>query len=258
MIFKILQLNMNANNYWDTIIPYLTSHNFDVINLQELTGKNTVSGNMKSKIDVFEELQKKISSRYNGELSINTRYSSDPQNSYMGNAIFYKKEFTVVEKKFLTLYNSKEPFPSEMTHYEGLGRTAMHLKLDIGAIEISFINAHLAWAKTPTEEMHQTKQGEIFLKFMKSISAPFVLCGDFNPDPDQPLVQKMNKLARNLTSEYHITNTLNPRTHRAKVLFPPGVAVDYIYISNDLKVKNFSVIEEDISDHLGLTAEIEI
>lgn len=249
---------MNANNYWGALIPYLKSHDFDVIHLQELTGKNTVSGNMNSQIDVFVELQKILSSQYNGELSINTRYSSDPHNSYMGNAIFYKKTFTLKEKNILTLYERTEPFPSEMNHYEDLGRTAIHLKLAIKGQTITFINAHLAWAKTPQEEPHQTKQGEIFLKYLKTIPAPFILTGDFNLSPDQPLVQKINKLARNLTDEYHITNTLNPRTHRAKVLFPPGVAVDYIYISNDLEVKTFAVIEEDISDHLGVTAEIEI
>ncbi len=249
---------MNANNYWNTLIPFLTSHNFDIINLQELTGKNTVSGNMNSQIDVFEELQKILSTQYNGELSINTRYSSDPQNSYMGNAIFYKKTFTLKGEHILTLHKRTEPFPAVLTHYEELGRTAMHLKLAIDGTIISIINAHLAWAKTPVEEPHQTKQGEKFLEFLKTIHLPFILTGDFNLDPDQPLVQKINKLARNLTSEFHVTNTLNPRTHRAKVLFPKGVAVDYIYISNDLKVKNFSVIEEDISDHLGLIAEIEI
>src|SRR5258708_5801499 len=77
MKIKLLQLNMNANNYWDSLILFLNSHDFDVIHLQELTGKDTVSGNMNSQIDVFEELQKILSSQYNGELSINTRYSSN-------------------------------------------------------------------------------------------------------------------------------------------------------------------------------------
>ena len=258
MTIKLLQLNMNANNYWYSLISFLNSHDFDVINLQELTGKHTVSGNMNSQIDVFEELQKILSLRYNGELSINTRYSSNPNTSYMGNAIFYKKAFTLKEKHIQSLHELREPFPSERNNYEDLGRTALHIKLDLYGTIVSFINAHLAWAKTPQEEPHQTRQGEIFLTFLETIPAPFILSGDFNLSPDQPLIQKVNKLARNLTSEYHITNTLNPRTHRAKVLFPKGVAVDYIYISRDLQVKNFVVIEEDISDHLGLTAEIEI
>ena len=141
MKIKLLQLNMNSNNYWNTLVPFITSHDFDVIHLQELTGKNTVSGNMNSQIDVFEELKKILSSKYNGELSINTRYSSDPNNSYMGNATFYKKKFIIEDKNILTLHKRTEPFPSEMTHYEDLGRTAIHLKLSIDDKQISFINA---------------------------------------------------------------------------------------------------------------------
>src|SRR6185437_10832702 len=146
-------------------------------------------------IDIFEELLKILSPGYRGELSINTRYSSDPANAYMGNAIFYKKEFTLKEKDILILHQRTEPFPSEINHYEDLGRTALYVKLAINGTLVSFINAHLAWAKTPEEEPHQTKQGEIFLNYLNTISSPFIISGDFNLDPEQPLVQKLNKLA---------------------------------------------------------------
>ena len=36
------------------------------------------------------------------------------------------------------------------------------------------------------------------------------------------------------------------------------VAVDFIFVSSDITVKHFAVIEEDLSDHLGLTVEVEI
>jgi endonuclease/exonuclease/phosphatase family metal-dependent hydrolase len=258
MTLKLLQLNINADNYLTSLFPYLTSNTFDVIQFQEVTGKNTVNGNINSQVDVYEELQKILSPEYKSELSISTRYSSDPINSYMGNATFYKKEFLLQAKQILTLYKSSAPFPSEVNHYEDVGRTVLHLELVIQGKRISFINAHLAWAKTSQEEPHQTHQGEIFLTYLKTVPAPFILTGDFNLDPHQPTIQKITKLARNLTDEYHISNTLNPRTHRAKELFPKGVAVDYICISSDLTVKNFSVVQEDISDHLGLTTEIEI
>src|SRR5207302_4439037 len=109
----------------------------------------------------------------------------------------------------------------------------------------SFINTHLAWAKTPTEEPHQTKQGEKVVAYLQTVSHPFILSGDFNLDPMQPTIQKINKLARNLTEEFHVQNTLNPQNHRAKVLFPKGVAVDYMYVTKDLSVKNFAVVEEN-------------
>jgi endonuclease/exonuclease/phosphatase family metal-dependent hydrolase len=257
MTIKILQLNINSDNYWNQLVSYLTSSDFDIIQLQELTGKDTINGNINSKRDVFAELQKLLSDKYNAELAIAQRYTSSPF-SYMGNATFYKTSFELIKKKELQLSSYGGPFPSELTSYEGIGRKVLHLTFEIENKQISFLNAHLAWAKTPTEEPHQTKQGEILLNYLETVSHPFVLTGDFNLDPQQPTVQGINKLAHNLIEENHVTNTLNPRTHRAKILFPTGVAVDYIYVSKDLKIKNFSIVEEDISDHLGLTAEIEI
>jgi len=257
MTIKFLQLNINGDNFWDKLITYLTSHDFDVMHLQEVTGIDTICGIIDSKRDVFAELQKILQENYHGELSICQRYTSG-QESYMANATFYKKIFSLHEKTELVLAKPDGLFPSDSVAFEKLGRTLLHLKLEAEGKTVSFLNTHLVWAKTPKEEPHQTEQGKTLLNYLQTVPEPFILSGDFNLDPEQPTLQKINRVARNLTDHYHVINTLNPRTHRAKVLFPPGVAVDYIFTSKDLTVKNFAVIEEDLSDHLGLTAEIEI
>lgn len=257
MIISLLQLNINSDNYWNKLITYLTSNDFDILHLQELTGKDTINGIFHSKHETFTELQKILKEKYKGELSISQRYSSSPD-SYLGNAIFYKNSFSLSEKKEIQLYSYGGPFPSDATTFEKVGRSLLHLKLTKGGKEISFLNTHFAWAPTPKEEPHQTKQGEILLNYLRNIQEPFVLTGDFNLDPEQPLINKLSNLATNLTKLYRITNTLNPQNHRVKELFPPGIACDYIFTSPKIKVEDFSVVEEDLSDHLGLTAEIEI
>ncbi|SRR6266568_2269186 len=257
MTIKLLQLNINGDNYWDKLVSFLTSHDFDVLHLQELTGKDTRSGNINSNRDVFAALQKMLGDEYEGELTITQRYTSSTF-AYMGNGTFYKKAFSLLEKKEIILSTYGEPFPSDAISYEGIGRKILHLTIEIEKKRVSFLNTHFAWAKTPTEEPHQTKQGEILVNYLQTVPHPVVLSGDFNLDPGQPLIKKINHLARNLTEENHVTNTLNPRTHRAKELFPKGVAVDYIFTSRDVAVKNFSIVEDDISDHFGLSVEIEI
>jgi endonuclease/exonuclease/phosphatase family metal-dependent hydrolase len=257
MTIKLLQLNINADNYWDKLVTFLTSHDFDILQLQEITGKDTRAGNINSQRDVFSQLQKILEKNYEGELTITQRYTSSPF-AYLGNGTFYKKTFSLIEKKEIVLSTYGGPFPSELKTYERVGRKALHLNLEIEGKHISFLNTHFAWAKTSKEEPHQTKQGEILVEYLQKVTHPFVLSGDFNLDPQQPTIHKINHLARNLTEENHVSNTLNPQNHRARELFPPGVAVDYIFVSRDLKPKNFSVIEDDLSDHLGLTAEIEI
>jgi len=258
MVLSFLQLNINADNFWDNLIPFLTKNNFDILQLQEIAGKESISGNIATKRDVFAELNKIFGERYDSELAISQRYTSSPS-SYFGVATFYRKKFQLVEKNIITLYERTTPFPSDAQSYEKVGRNLLHLTLSIDGKTISFLNTHLAWAKTTKEQPHQTQQGEILFNYLQTVPSPFIFSGDFNIDPEQPLIKKFNSLAKNLIDEYHIVNTLNPRKHRAQVLFPPGAAVDYIFVTEDLAVKNFAVLEnEDISDHLGLTAEIEI
>ena len=248
---------MNGDNYWNKLSNFLSTHDFDVIQFQEVFGNHTVVGNLNTQIDCFEELKKLLKNTHKGELTIMQRYESNPA-AYLANATFYKKEFTLTDINQLTLHKNPRPFPKVPSGFESVGRNLLHLELTIHDKNISFLNAHLAWAKTPKEEPHQTKQGKILLNYLKSVPAPFVFTGDFNLDPNQPLIKKLNKFAKNLTTKNNVMTTLNPNTHRAKMLFPPGVAVDYIFVTPDLTVKHFEIIHEDLSDHLGLVVTIEI
>lgn len=255
MLISILQLNINSDNHWDKLTNFLKKSDFDILMFQEVTGRETKCGNIDSKRDVFKELQALLCADFNGELAKSDVFTSSPQ-SYNAVSIFFKKQYTLIDKNILTLHKRKEPFPSEAKSFEGLSRNLLHIRLLINNKYISFLTIHAAWAKTPQEEPHQTMQGEILLSYLKTIPAPFILTGDFNLDPQQPLIKKISMFTRNLISENNITNTLNPRIHRSKALFPPGAAVDYIFITHDVALKEFSVIEEDISDHFGLSAKI--
>src|SRR6266404_7599535 len=102
MTIKLLQLNINGDNYWEKLVSFLTSCDFDVLQLQELTGKDTRSGNINSQRDIFAELQKILQENYEGELTITQRYTSSPF-AYMGNGTFYKKAFSLLEKKEIVL-----------------------------------------------------------------------------------------------------------------------------------------------------------
>ncbi|MGI8419148.1 MAG: endonuclease/exonuclease/phosphatase family protein [Candidatus Levyibacteriota bacterium] len=257
MTISLLHLNINADNFWDSLIPFLNSHDFDIIHLQEVTGKETRCGNFYSKRDTFAELQNVLKDTHYGELSITQRYTSSPH-SYFGNATFYKRAFSLLEKKEIVLYHEIDFFPSDAKTFEGVGRKLLHLKLAVDGKAISFLNTHFAWGPTPHEQPYQTEQGNTLIAYLKTIDKLFVFTGDLNLTSDQPTIQKLGEIATNLTQKKHITNTLNPRLHKVKQLFPQGLAVDYIFLTEGITVKSFAVLEDDISDHFGLTAVLEI
>lgn len=258
MVLSVLQLNINADNYWDNLIQYLHNNDYDVILLQELAGIETVFGNINCTRDTYLELHKELHNKYTGEFILTDQISSS-DTAYFGNAIFFKKQFKLLDKRLIYMHKNSRPFPSSAKGFEKLGRGLLHVKLEIEEKPISFLTTHFAWAKRPQEEAHQTVQGKILLNYLQSIKAPFILTGDFNMANDQPTIRKISELTQNLVDKFTITNSLNLREHRASKFFPNGCCVDYIFISPDLTAKEAVVLEkEDISDHLGISAKIEI
>lgn len=259
MILKILQLNINADNYFSNIKNFLNSHNFDIINLQEVTGKGTVAGNINCKIDCFKELKKNLESNYNFKIAISDRFTSDPINSYMSNTTFYKKNLALISKKVLYLHKRTDLFSSSSQNFQDESRNVIILKFKNEDKKFYVLNTHLAWGKDDVEKDFMRSQNLKLINFISKLKEPFILTGDFNISPLQPSILDLNKLAINLTSKYNTTNTLNPRTHRAKHLFPKGLAVDYIFLGNGFYETNFKVLNDfDLSDHLGLTCDVEI
>lgn len=257
MILSIFQLNIHSDNHWDNLVSFLKSNSFDILLFQEITGLGTICGTINSKRDCFRDLSMLLEAGYCGELAISNGFTSGPD-AYIGNAVFYNKKFTLINKKTIILNSLESPFPSDSISFENTGHNILHLDLSVNNKLLSVLTTHGAWAKTSEEHPHQTEQGEKLLAYLKNISTPFIFTGDLNLNPAQPLIQKISELARNLITENNIPNTLNPRLHRSGNLFPGGVAVDYIFVSQDLKLIDFEVVENDISDHFGLIAKIEI
>ena len=259
MKLKILQLNINADNYFLNVSDFLKSHDFDIINLQEVAGKSTIAGNVNCKIDCFKELKKILEPSYNCEIAISDRFTSDPINSYMANATFFKKSLALISADTLILHKAEGIFSSSSQDFQNESRNAIILKLKYENKEFYVLNAHLVWGKDDIEKDFMRIQNLKLVEFVSKIKQPFILTGDFNISPLQPSILDLNKIATNLTSKYNITNTLNPRTHRATHLFPKGLAVDYIFLGNGFYDTYFQVLTDpDLSDHLGLTSDVEI
>lgn len=251
MKIKILQLNMFKGRYIDTMLDYIKKEDFDILQLQEVAGP----GASYNDIDCFKTLQNHLD--LDGELATCLKMQ-DHENAYFGNATFYRKTFRMVRSECIWLKPYMEV--NSEVRIEDHPRCALHLEIEIKGKTVHFINCHLAWGPKPNDEEYKLNQAKILVDYVKKLNGPFVLTGDFNVTPNSQIVKWFDELGRNLVAENNITNTLNSRTHRAKEeLFPPGLAVDFIYASKDIHTHSFHVLDDlDLSDHLGLTAEVEI
>ncbi|HEY1096153.1 MAG TPA: endonuclease/exonuclease/phosphatase family protein [Alphaproteobacteria bacterium] len=83
-----------------------------------------------------------------------------------------------------------------------------------------------------------------------TLGGPTILTGDFNLAPESPSLNVLNDNMRNLCVENNIETT---RNFTAKRLVE---VCDYIYVSRDIKVKNFYVPDDIMSDHQPLVLEL--
>ncbi|MBP9719471.1 MAG: hypothetical protein KBD46_03295 [Candidatus Levybacteria bacterium] len=268
MQLKLLQLNIFQGKFLPQIIDYVKKHDFDILQFQEVSGGSMSKGGVWSGeragmtasnpktvgIDCFETIKEKLT--YQGVLNI-TIAKRDDHTSYFGNATFFKPtlKLEAMQEIFLKPYGEvgDTPFPPQ-----DAPRAALTTTFSLNNKDITFINCHLAWGPTSEDEPHKVAQGKILYEYVKSLTTPFVLTGDFNVDQNSQVVTWMNSLGRNLVTEKGIINTLNPNIHPAKV-FPPGLGVDFAFVTKDIKVTDFHLVDTpDLSDHLGLSLTLEI
>lgn len=271
MKFSLLQLNIWQGAFLPTVIDYLTHHDFSVIQLQEVSGGVFSTGGAYKMpglqdsplnpitlgIDSKKELERAFS-QYRLIEARTTRIIGDTE-SYNSNVTLIKNDISVTQAEILWLehyyeYKALEDFAPSISP-----RNALIVKANILGQQIEFINTHLPWGPNPLDTRYKVAQAQKLYDYIAHLSVPFVLTGDFNATPETKRVTMFEALGKNLVKEYAVTNTLNPRLHKAKQLFPQGLAVDYIFTSRLLNVTNFSLIDApDMSDHLGLMIEIDL
>lgn len=244
---KFLTLNLYKGKCLKKVLSFLQNEKFDLIHLQEVSGHSVSFDD----IDCFTEIQK--NSPLKGELFISWHRQNAPQ-SYFGNATFFHPSFKVQERRNIWLRPFREIEGSDKDPSLH-PRSALFLRLSDGTQAFWSINTHLAWGPTPQDAPYKIEQARILAREIEKLDAPFILSGDFNVVKDTEVVRLLESSGSNVTKD--VTNTLNPRLHRVKELFPPGLSVDFIITDPSIRAENLEVLEKlDLSDHLGIRGEL--
>lgn len=246
MQFKLLNLNIYGGKYYDNIVSFVRTSDFDILCFQELKA-GTLGF---TRTNILEQLKKDL--KMEAEFAFTTNLVGD-KSSYDGNAIFYKNGLKTRNRQIVQLYPFLEVLPNQ-TIFNSYPRNALSLDFLIDNTTFSVINTQLAWNIKPEETRAQLAVGQKLFEFVKNFKNDYVLAGDFNLESDSHTVSQFGKVGRNLTQENGLTNTLNPRTHRAKEIFPKGLAVDFIFTTSNIRVEEFKLVDTpDLSDHFGLS-----
>lgn len=132
-------------------------------------------------------------------------------------------------------------------------RNIQYVKIDTKDGPRVIINFHGLWnGKGKGDSEDRLLQSDKIIDFIKKVSNPVVLCGDFNLLPETESLKKFEEMGlRNLIKENGITST------RTSLYTKPERYADYVFTSNDIKIKKFKVLPEEVSDHSALLLDFE-
>jgi endonuclease/exonuclease/phosphatase family metal-dependent hydrolase len=170
---------------------------------------------------------------------------------WYGLAIFVKKDLEVKEEGEIFVYKNRG-FISDKdagNHARNLQYIILRTAKGMRAI----VNFHGLWngmGKSDTED--RLSQSDNIVAFLRTLSRPSVLCGDFNLLPDTQSIKKIEDAGmRNLIKEFGITST------RSNFYKKPLRFADYTFVSSDIAVHDFKMLPDEISDHLAMYLDFE-
>jgi endonuclease/exonuclease/phosphatase family metal-dependent hydrolase len=89
---------------------------------------------------------------------------------------------------------------------------------------------------------------------LSSIDSPLIFAGDLNTSYESDAIKVFeNSLLRNLTEENNIKTTLSQLSR-----VPIDVPCDYIFVSKNVHVNEFTVSEKIVSDHKALVLDFDV
>lgn len=163
----------------------------------------------------------------------------------IGNSVISKYPIKSIETEPVLSPALNERKPEENDWYEN--RVILKCVFDVCGKEVVFISTHFGLNKS--ERLRMVKS---LVEIIDNETRPIVLMGDFNTSPDSldliPIYERLVNVAEIKGKKYEKTFESSN----------PTVTLDYIFVSKEINILDFNVVDKVLSDHLPITAILEI
>lgn len=241
---KILQLNVWSGRLFNTLGILLEQEKPDIICFQE-----GVSMPVVMPCGFFRSVEE-VASRYGMHIADAPLFGFQlaTQQAQFGNYVLSKLPITDCNITFTYgQYEANFDFLTEdykMVNvlHAGFDRADQPLHV------LTIHGFHVPQHKNGNEET--ISQCQFLLGYIRKLTGDVILTGDFNLAPDSDSIKILDKELHNLTKESELETT---RTF----LTPKTETCDYIFVNDQVKVKNFYASDIIASDHKALVMEFE-
>lgn len=236
---KLITLNIWGGRVRNPLIKFVHKHkDIDIFCLQEVyynAHRTITNENFELSLNIFADLQKLLPNHH-------AIFKPAVENVY-GVAILVKNTIDILGEGEINIHQKQ--------HYPGIGvnhdRNLQWIECKWNNQIYSILNVHGLWngqGKKDTPERIQ--QSQRIRQFMDTINTPKILCGDFNLRPDTESMRILEENMNNLVTTHQVRST------RTSYYKKEEQFADYILTSPEIIVNEFSVMNDEVSDHSPL------
>lgn len=253
---RIISLNVWGGRLLEPLVAFLRSraNDVDIFCFQEIL--SNTAPNTPEIVDVWNtQVMEHIQSALPDHAGIFAGYQvADAQrlpglvqtgSTEFGNAIFVRRNIQTLRHGAVIIHGEQDGAKS-IDH--SLPRNLQHIHVFINDRPVTIMNMHGLWIPGfgKGDDPSRIAQSERVRAFMKEVSGDSILIGDMNLNPDTQSLALLKEGMRDLIVEYKITNT------RSAMYSKEGKFADYCFVSSGVTVQAFSVLNDEVSDHLPL------
>lgn len=244
---KIEVLNIWGGTLLDLLINHIKrqANEIDIFCFQEVL--KGYSGNRltyeKATVDIFNQIEEILPNHVG--------YFAPIQNNQEGLGMFIRKTIPITIQSDIFVYRWKDAM--ENNDARTLGRNLQYVQFMRNGEQITVGNFHGLWnGKDKIDSSDRIEQSNKIRQFLDKQKGKKILCGDFNLLPGTESLKILEKGMRNLIVEYSVKSTRSSLYKKSERL------ADYVLVSPDVKVIDFYVLPDEVSDHLALVVEVDI
>lgn len=258
---KLISLNTWGGKFFESLVDFIKQYSpeTDIFCFQEiLDTKSNIKQNNGIRTNLLQEIKDILPDFEVFYFPVIKGFDDEAKpvdfDLSVGQAIFIKKSIKVNsnEDYFIT---KKSDYHNLKEDFSNLPTPLQYINLALNKKTYSIFNFHgipFPGDKLDSEErLAEAKKIKTILNNQKGLK---ILVGDFNLLPQTECIKIIEKDMKNLINEFRIQRTrskLSPFYGREDF----QKFADYIFVSKEIKVKNFEVPKIEISDHLPMILE---
>lgn len=175
---------------------------------------------------------------------------------YMNAGNYIKSKFKIINSQNIYVQNNTPKIINGENWPDEDSKAFQIVDLDLGnSKKLRIINYHGIWTQDKLGNKRTLQACKKICKMGLEKDYPVIIAGDFNLFPDTESIKIFQDKFVSLVDEYNIQTT-RPKSNELSSL--KRNVVDYIFVSKDVKINSFEVLDSDVSDHLPLILDFKL